>query len=55
MARIRPLPGSNTILIGHGNGVVALGLGHHPMEARRRSQADGDGIVFIAGVSPMSG
>ena len=53
MARIRPLPGTNTILVGHGNGVVALGLGHHPMEGEAAIvKPTGDGITFVVGVKP---
>jgi len=52
---IRPLPGSNTILIGHGNGVVALASATSDEGEAADRQADGDGIVFIAGVKPMSG
>ena len=53
LARIRPLPGTNTGFVDHGNAVVALGLAHHPMEGEAAIVGPtGHDIRFVARVKP---
>lgn len=51
MARIKPLPGTNTIFVGHGSGPPALGADHHALEGEAAVvRPTGDGFVFLAAV-----
>lgn len=51
MARIKPLSGTNTVLVGHGSGPPALGAGHHAAEGEAAIvRPTGDGFVFLATV-----
>ena len=53
MARIKPLPGTNTIFVGHGSGPGALGAPGFAAEGEAAIvRPTGDGFVYLGSIKP---
>lgn len=53
LARIKPLPGTNTIFVGHGSGPTALGAGGHAAEGEAAVvRPTGEGYVYLGSIRP---